>query len=352
MTMGGRGALLVAALVAATASAGSAQERCSEVDQVGSLGITGIACERCRFFTNGGYHSAVFWTEPEVRSLTAAARAAGALREGDVLVAVDGALITTGAGHERFSNLPREGTVPVRVRRNGQTLDVDAPVTPVCAVDQAPRPPSVSGRPVPTAAAPPRPPTPDPAASVRPPTPPRTSAAQTPRLPRPPRLASLPAAPLPGVTLGFGFRCESCYRNIRGSEIVWRFQDLPEVTGVQPDGPASSSGLRVGDRLVAIDGRDLLSDEGGRRFGSILPDTDVVWTVEREGRRLDITSRARARTPAVDAPISEVLRFSGRVGDAFVEVRGEPATVVNDEEGRLLIIRTAGNEIIVRLPGG
>jgi membrane-associated protease RseP (regulator of RpoE activity) len=61
-----------------------------------------------------------FSTEPRVWNLDPAGPAAGRLREGDVITAVDGALVTTPEGGRRLANLTPGRAVTLRVRRDGE----------------------------------------------------------------------------------------------------------------------------------------------------------------------------------------------------------------------------------------
>ena len=65
-----------------------------------------------------------FSTEPRVRGLEENSPAWGKLQEGDILVAVDGVLITTREGGRRLANLTPNRPVKLRVRRGGQEMDV------------------------------------------------------------------------------------------------------------------------------------------------------------------------------------------------------------------------------------
>lgn len=335
---------------------------CSADRQVGSLGITGIRCERCRFFTNGDAHTATFWTEPTILSLDEDAPAARELEEGDVLVAIDGELITTSEGSRLFSALPPTRRVPVRVRRGGRLLDLDVPLERVCRADD---PPELSGRGVPRPGLPVDPVPPTDASRAEPPSPPSAPDTILSPLRGSSALAGLASALrtglsglLPDGRLGFGIRCGSCTLSLRDDGRpgrLWDFEEPPEVKGIDAGGPADRAGLRAGDLLLRIDGLELTSEAGGARFSDIQPGQRVVWTVRRDGRELQIASTAESRTAEPDLPpappAAAPLRFSGSVGPALVEVRGAEVSVVEMRGGRELLIRTRGNEIRVRVPG-
>lgn len=71
-----------------------------------------------------------FSTEPVIQEL--AADAVEGPAEGDVIVAVDGALITTREGGRRLANLVAGVPVRLRVRRNGRSLEVLVTPVPGC----------------------------------------------------------------------------------------------------------------------------------------------------------------------------------------------------------------------------
>jgi len=351
--------MLKAAVIAAILPAGLAAQAgerlvCRDgAEPVGSLGITGIACDRCQFFTNGKVHRAVFWTEPTILNLDDAHPAAGVLRKGDVLVAVDERLITTSEGSARFSALPPDGPTRLRIRRDGRLMEVSVPVSEVCPESKGTDMPAVAGRGMPAPPAPPiRSASEPPAPGTR--TPPARPSGISVVAPAP------PPAPAPEASLGFGFRCSNCGYSMGGVGTGrWTFPEPPEVVGVQSPEGARASGLRVGDRLIALGGVDLTTEEGGRRFAAVSPGDRLVWTVERDGRRLDVTtmasepSRATTSAPSLAGdPSRAPLRFSGTVGNTTVEVRGGRVSVTEDEGGRLVIIRTGDTEIRIRAPAG
>ena len=135
--------------------------------------------------------------------------------------------------------------------------------------------------------------------------------------------------------------------------------------------PAEKAGLHRGDVLLEIDGVSLVTDEGGRRFGSIEPGETVVWTYRRGGQIMKATATAGQR-PDVPAPpppgesapaaysgqlarayaigASHKLRYAGLVGPASVEVRGAGSVVVNIiEPGREIEIVTLDSRTRIRL---
>lgn len=363
-------AVLVALLPAGAAAQAGERLVCKGgVDPVGSLGITGISCDRCQFFTNGKVHRAVFWTEPTILDLDASNPASSVLRKGDVLVAVDGQLITTSDGSALFSALPPDRAARLRIRRDGRLLDLSVPVAAACPSTKEAEAPVVAGRGVPVPPPPPRrvtePAVPTPPVVVKEPaapTPPAKVTEPRPvREPVPPPPPPAPEQMEPRASLGFGFQCGPCRYGWDGARErgQWSFSEPPEVVGIDPEPAGRAAALKAGDHLLALDGVSLTTDEGGRRFSDIRPGDTLRWTVERDGREIAVTTHAAERAPAarvartiVEDPSTAPLRFSGMVGDAAVEVRGGRVNVIEAEDGRMVIIRTGDAEIRIRVPGG
>jgi len=61
-----------------------------------------------------------------------------------------------------------------------------------------------------------------------------------------------------------------------------------DVANVRPDGAAAEAGLQAGDRIVAVDGKSLVSFEDLQAIVSTSPEVDLVLTVERDGAALDL----------------------------------------------------------------
>jgi S1-C subfamily serine protease len=80
------------------------------------------------------------------------------------------------------------------------------------------------------------------------------------------------------------------------------------VLAVTPGWPAAAAGVRVGDRIIALDDHVLTDQDGGGAVGHLLalmgdvqPDQVVTLTVLRNGEehRLDVTARATGGFPLV-----------------------------------------------------
>jgi len=220
---------------------------------VGGLGIVDLFCEgqpSCHPKGADGLRDPRFVVEPVVGGVEKDRPADGALIRGDVLLAVDGLPLTTSEGGRRFSQLPPDQPVVLKVRRDGVVREVRIVTDRECkAIPPAPQPPRRPAPPAPPAA----------------PAQPKARAAGVagaaapgrPAAPLPPKAPAPPAPPdvAPYARLGFSFECGNCgFRpDVNGSR-SWVFVDLPVVSQVEPGGPAAASGLQPGDRLVQIDG--------------------------------------------------------------------------------------------------
>jgi predicted metalloprotease with PDZ domain len=75
-----------------------------------------------------------------------------------------------------------------------------------------------------------------------------------------------------------------------------------ELIGVTPDGPAEAAGIEVGDVLVAIDGRKLTGDGGGKQsvfavMEAAEPGDAIEISVNRQGVQRNFTVVAERREP-------------------------------------------------------
>ena len=178
---------------------------------------------------------------------------------------------------------------------------------------------------------------------------------------------------LPSGWFGFGIQCTECRWSVDDEDGTseWEFSTPPEISSIQAGSPAAEAGLRRGDVLLEIDGESLVTEEGGRRFGSVKPGQDVRWTYTRDGETRTTTATAAERqAPTAPLPPASpaagyagvssgvgytaadlrALRYSGLVGETSVEVRGAGSVVVNIiDPGREIEIVTADSRTRIRL---
>jgi len=363
------GALGVAIAISMAGQDLSAQQRaavCGENEIAkGSLGYSGLECN-CDFTylkedRGEGQFFYRFRSEPVILSVKANGPADGKLREGDVVTAIDGHLITTREGGRRFANPAVGRPLPLRIRRDGREMEVQIVPEWECqriefAPPAAPAPeaqPAQPARPVaPTAGVVARA-VPEPSRVVveapvvvevmpaQPAPPAPVAGVAVPLAPRPP-------AALPKGELGFGISCRECKVGVEGdsSAPVWEFSSNPVLTGVEPGKPAYRAGMRSGDVLTHINGHAMTSAVGGRLFGAIQPGDTVTFRFARnntsreaqvvaEEREVwqrfdprDYTEAAVAERVARGIAVRErVTRFTGALGDAHILVTGGPITV-------------------------
>jgi membrane-associated protease RseP (regulator of RpoE activity) len=324
--------------VALTCPAGSAR--------VATLGYAELECSNCTISLSEeipGTRIYEFRSEPKIGGIKAGGPAAGKLKDGDVIAAIDGHLITTREGGRRFGQLEIGKSVTLTVRRGSR--EIDMVVTPAAKCERASRA---------RAARAPR--------AVR--------APQPARAPRPAarvRVPAPPAAPAQKARLGFSLRCSNCTMQHDGDEVVWSFWESPTIRRVEGGSPAYKAGVRRGDTMTHINEVLLTTDEGGRLFGAIEPGDTVTLRLERNGveRRARVVAdssvalarsalrgaRAQARGVArAPRPDSDEARFSGTIGDALVQVTGGPITVTRNEDE--IVIRSQDITVRIKKAGG
>lgn len=394
------GAVMVAtAPAAAQTAAPEAAARCTDdAPKVADLGI-GIVCD-CTVRRDRDGETWDFRSPITVGRVDPSGPAAGVLRTGDRIMAVDGRRVTSKEGAVALMRARPGQTLKLTIERDGAARTVSLTTGAICpdangaigvlapAVPAVPAAPGVGARVTPglpaRPAAPGQTPRPQPVptpSSVVPrvapapravPTPPTgvTPAPDVPRTapippapgvdpaqPLPPVEAAIPALPdlQPAGRLGFALSCSRCNVEKATGDVAprWQFTSPPELYGLEPDGPADRAGLQAGDRILAINGAPITSDSAGRALGAVRPGQRLRLRVRRGDatREFVLVAGERPMPEPVLAPVAprpSQARYRGHIGDVDVRVDGtEPVRVEVDPASNAIVIRTGGN--VVRL---
>lgn len=143
--------------------------------------------------------------------------------------------------------------------------------------------------------------------------------------------ACLAASPLEGAVQQrgwLGVRVDKHYECLWETNTDWRACDLVmHVTGVQEDGPAAAAGVRPGDRLVAINGREITYGSVDALMASIRAAAPVSVDVMRDGTRYFM--HVTPRTPPGDLDrVTWIGPPSEGRGLGLRSTRGRPAAYV------------------------
>ncbi|UCD57231.1 MAG: PDZ domain-containing protein [Candidatus Hydrogenedentota bacterium] len=345
------------------------------------LGITGMECNYT-FISGDDEQLWLFQAEPEIRGVDRDGPSHGKLEDGDVIVAIDGMLITTRKAGIRFANLVAGEPVELDIRRRGRTRSVTIvpraapkPEVPIdLTVHRDDRSNTITIEPRAQAV-------PELARSIEELA--RSAAEigeaiETMGLPDHPGIPAFPefnidfAGKFPRGWIGFGLSFGGSIRKKDPDEPAeWRFDEPPSIISVQPGSPADEAGLQVNDVLLEIDGIKLDSGKGGKRFSRMEPGQIVEWKVLRGGRTFTTKTRAdhRPERERIEAPPERIespperieappeppgqdalrpLRFTGTLGGTEIEVRGGTSVrvEVNEETGEIVI---RSDDSVVRL---
>ncbi|MCL7970629.1 MAG: RIP metalloprotease RseP, partial [marine benthic group bacterium] len=89
----------------------------------------------------------------------------------------------------------------------------------------------------------------------------------------------------------------------------------PILAGAVPGSPAEEAGFERGDLIVALDGRRIRGWEEVLQYVGMRPDTEIRFTVEREGQRLDLDA-----TTEGELEYNPMLKDSIEVGKVGAEL--------------------------------
>ena len=249
-----RARLRAAALGATVLAAAPAGAQCLDGrPPTATLGIGMFQCIGGSCSVNvmdGASYTHDFSTEPKVWDLEPGGPAAGVLREGDHILSIDGALVTSREGGRRLANLQPNVPVQLGIRREGNELVVSVTPRQGCNTPRL-RTTATRGRP-----------------SLR-------------------ENAMRPDGP--GIYFGLWLQCGDCAWRRREGGWRWYSTQPIRITGVEPGSPAARAGIQSGDVLERIDGRELTSAGGSSGFyGDLRPGQAVRFQVRRGARILTI----------------------------------------------------------------
>jgi len=263
-----------------------------------------------------------FATEPRIAEIAPDSPAAQALQVGDEVVAIDGVLITSAEGGQRFANIEPNRTITIRYRRRGQAVDIVVRAGRRCGLFvEGLRTKGPSSRlrdasfldDVLSRLAPGM----------------RVQLSQLPRIRIQKDSAqgditiTLPGGLEVGIAhegvessvrkripfvpeghLGLRWSCQSCSATNKDGRRVWSFPRPLRVTGIEAGGPADLAGVRIGDQLTAVNGHRIESEKGGEAFSDMQPGQPVQLTLRGPDGRERIVTVVPAARKHGDAPPS------------------------------------------------
>ena len=284
--------IALAAVVPANAQS-TAGNTCSGKEAVGSLGISGIACN-CTIGRPGSGDVWQFRSEPVITSLETDSRAGAVLKIGDVITHVNGKSIRTAEGAALLANVRPGQAIILTIRRNGQPLKYALTAESACPTD-----PGLLGMYAPARIGS------------------GHAAAATPVV-APPLRGSLSTAPvrpsgaapkatysaMPKASFGMGLACTgNCSIKVseKNGTPMMSFSEPPEVYSIEKGGPADQAGIQRGDILLRIDGAPMDGAAGGKLFATAQPGQTVSFTVKRGKETKNILVRAAPHTTPMPA---------------------------------------------------
>jgi C-terminal processing protease CtpA/Prc len=206
-----------------------------------AFGVTSYRCTSCGIQVLGGRHTSwIFHVEPVVLDTAYGSL----LRPGDVVVGINGRPITSVDGADQFA-YPEQKINVIRVRR--ENLGVIELTT--MALASCPRRDSATAQ----------------------------------------RQGS-PAGTVAG-RIGFALGCLPSCTRVKASDGTdyWKFDGEPPVVALIAGGAAERAGLRVGDRVIRVDGHAIGEEAGALRILRLTEGQSVRLTVRRDGRVVEVT---------------------------------------------------------------
>lgn len=120
--------------------------------------------------------------------------------------------------------------------------------------------------------------------------------------------------------LGINLQCDSCQQQRQGDVVVWSFSSPPKITWVRDGGPAAKAGLKEGDIILAVQGLDITTEEGGRLFGGMRAGVATEFRVRRADREATVIVTPGTPVEAFGEQYAVVM-FPGKLDSVKVQLR-------------------------------
>lgn len=212
-----------------------------------------------------------FTVEPYLWGIDRNGPAAGRVEEGDVLVAVEGDPITSAAGSRHLTRMEAGRPLDLALRRDGRLVEKTVVPVSTCARYTASAGPSERPH----------------SMEVRTNAYERTVANRA--------AADGQRSTTTSTTLEVVFVGSKETQVDSTGEVAWRFLEPPTVVRADEGGPGHRAGLRVGDRVTAVDGIPVTRSEGSAALVTAGHGRSTSVTVQRgaEDRTIDIVVAER-----------------------------------------------------------
>lgn len=126
-------------------------------------------------------------------------------------------------------------------------------------------------------------------------------------------------------------------------EVRWQFASPPEIVEVYAGSPAARAGLRPGDVIVAINGTDITTGEGGSVFGAIRIGVPIEFRVRRGSRVANVVVTPGTMAEAFGEE-EVVMKYTPHFDSVRVQLKvmyeGLPKLYVAIKEARAALART------------
>jgi hypothetical protein len=100
----------------------------------------------------------------------------------------------------------------------------------------------------------------------------------------------------PPVEFGVELSCGDCGWRRAGPIAVFRTGAFPTIESVEKDGPADRAGLLPGDVMISVEGLPITAIEAGRRLGALEPAEAVSLEIRRGDRIIEVSLTPREAT--------------------------------------------------------